>query len=468
MRRSNTMAARPRHNEIEGTAHPGVILAVRVLVLLALAVSAYLASVSFGGGVPIGCDPQSDCDKVLGSRWAYWFGVPVSVFAIVVDLLALISTLALKPLAPAVAQRRAWSVLVPCACCSLARRSGLSPCRSLPFSHLPVLHGAHGCGLIAGILLLIAAPIRQAPDRLWDLDLQVFVTTRRFKRASLLALLALTILIAGQMVHEPKTGVVTSISTIRKAVGSPEVATQALSQIASTSNPLVLAPAPAVANSPPQPPASEPAPATHPPPVAPRLLPVYNGQFQLNVDEVPVIGSPTNAHAVISLFDYTCHHCRLMHPRLVEAQHTFSNQLVIVSLPMPLDPGCNQTMSRPNASHTNACEYARIGLAVWRADRKRHPEFDDWMFAPEKAPPLPEAQARAVQLVGAEAFATAAKDPWIEQQLKQSVAIYEVAYRAGQGSMPQLNLGSKVAVGTFLLEDLYRLLEDSLGMKKAP
>jgi uncharacterized membrane protein len=458
------MAARPRHNEIEGITSPGLVLGVRVLVLVALVISGYLASVSLGGGLPVGCGPESDCDKVLGGKWGYWFGIPVSVFAVVVDLLVLVSTLALKPRAPAVGQRRAWAVLVPCSLLLIGAAIWFVAVQVFAVQAVcPYCMVAHGCGLLAGILLLIAAPIRQAPDRLWDLDLQVFVTTRRFKRSSLLALLALTVLIWGQTVFERKTGVVTTIVLTSNAVTSSQVSTQAPAQLATTNNLTSNAPLP-VAVHPLSPP---PVPPTNPPAVAPRLLPIYNGQFQVNLEEAPVIGSPTNAHAIVSLFDYTCHHCRIMHPRLVEAQRVFSNQLVIVSLPMPLDPGCNQTMSRPNPSHTNACEYARIGLAVWRADRARHREFDEWLFAPERPPPLAEARARAVQLIGAEAFETAVKDPWIEQQLKQSVAIYEVAYRQGQGSMPQLNLGSRVAVGTFVQEDLYRLFEDSFGVKRA-
>jgi uncharacterized membrane protein/protein-disulfide isomerase len=468
------VAARTRHTDIEGITSPGLVFAVRLLILAALAISAYLASVSLGGGLPIGCGPQSDCDKVLGSKWGYWFGVPVSVFAIVVDLLILISTLALKPKAPAVAQRRAWAVAVPCALLVIGGAIWFVAVQVFAIGAIcPYCMVAHGCGLVAGTLLLIAAPIRQVPERLWDLDQQVFVTTRRFKRSALLALLALTILIAGQIVHEPKTGLVTTIVTATNAVPlnavslsnaaavSP-VATQTLAPTVLTNKVSSNAPPPHVSASPLV------APATNSPVAGPRLLQVYNGKFQLNLDEVPRIGSSTKPYALVSLFDYTCHHCREMHSRLVEAQRVLSNQLVVVNLPMPLDPGCNPTMSRPHPLHTNACEYARLGLAVWRADRTKHAEFEDWLFAPERPPPLAEAKALAARLVGAERFENAAKDSWIEQQLKQDVAIYELAYRAGQGSMPQLIFPTKVAVGTFLQDDLYRLIEEGFGFKRTP
>ncbi len=56
-------------------------------------------------------------------------------------------------------------------------------------------------------------------------------------------------------------------------------------------------------------------------------------------------------------------------------------------------------------------------------------------------------------------------DPWVEATLQQSIRIYEVAYRAGQGSMPQNIIGRRVAVGTMPLSDLYRLVADEFGLR---
>jgi hypothetical protein len=199
-------------------------------------------------------------------------------------------------------------------------------------------------------------------------------------------------------------------------------------------------------------------------PSARRMFPVYGERYQLNLFEVPALGAPTNAQVAVSLFDYTCHHCRAMHPLLVEAQRQFSNSLLIVTLPMPLDPGCNSTVTRHYPPHTNACEYARVGLAVWRADRTKHDEFDQWVMTGEKPPPIAETRRHAAQLVGVGALEKALADPWVEEQLKTGVGIYEMAYRAGQGSMPQLILGQSVAVGSYLLPDLIKMLVDNLGL----
>jgi protein-disulfide isomerase len=194
----------------------------------------------------------------------------------------------------------------------------------------------------------------------------------------------------------------------------------------------------------------------------------YSGRFEIDLYEVPVIGPPQARHVAVSLFDYTCHHCKMMHERLLEAHRAFSNDLVIASLPMPLDPACNYTMRRTTPAHSNACDYARLGLAVWAADRTKHREFDDWLFAPESPPPLSEARNRAAALVGGEPLMRALGGEWVRQQLKLNVDIYATAYAAGQGSMPQLIVTTNIAVGTFSREELFGILEKNFGLKAAP
>src|SRR6185436_20050165 len=85
-----------------------VLNIARALLLIALGVSAYLAWTSLTRGSVFGCGPESDCDRVLQSRWAQWFGIPVSVFAVVIDLLTLWGTFVLSPGTPAPARRRGW------------------------------------------------------------------------------------------------------------------------------------------------------------------------------------------------------------------------------------------------------------------------------------------------------------------------------------------------------------------------
>jgi uncharacterized membrane protein len=371
-----------------------------------MAISAYLAWLSLTGGKAVGCGPDSGCDKVLQSRWAYWFGAPVSLCALAVYSLILGASFRLTKKAPPEVQRKAWAWLVSCAL--------LVAGAALWFTGLQIfgvkaicVHclAAHASGFAAAVLLLVNAPFKSAPARPWDSEKQVYVTPRVARKAALVAVVALAGLVGGQFVRTHKTFVIV------------------------------------------------------------RMFPIYGGRFQFNLHDIPAIGAPTNAHVAVSLFDYTCHHCRSMHPLLVEAQRQFSNSLLIVTLPVPLDPGCNSTVTRHYPPHTNACEYARVGLAVWRADRTKHDEFDQWVMTGEKPPPISETRQHAAQLVGVGAFEKAITDPWVEEQLKTGVGIYEMAYRSGQGSMPQLILGQSVAVGSYLLPDLIKMLAENLGLR---
>jgi uncharacterized membrane protein len=407
-------ARQPRQ---DGQVRPGMLRAIRLLAVAAMAISAYLAWISYTGGKPVGCGPESGCDKVLQSRWAYWFEAPVSLFALAVYSLILGASFRLHQRRSPDVQRKAWTWLVTCALVVAGAAVWFTGLQVFSLKALcPYCMAAHVCGFVMALLLLVSAPFRSAPAKPWELEKQVYVTPRTLRKVALLAAMALAGLVAGQLAQTHRT--------------------------------FVVAPMPGGTNM----------------PARARMFPIYGGRFQLDLNEVPVMGAPTNAHVAVSLFDYTCHHCRSMHPLLVEAQRQFSNSLLIVSLPMPLDPGCNWTVTRHYLPHTNACEYAKVGLAVWRADRAKHQEFDQWLLAGEKPPPLPETKEHAAQLVGAEAFDRAMRDPWVEEQLKTNVAIYEVAYRAGQGSMPQLMVGPNVAVGSYLMSDLMKLLADNLGL----
>ena len=69
----------------------------------------------------------------------------------------------------------------------------------------------------------------------------------------------------------------------------------------------------------------------------PRQLEIFGGLFQINVDEVPLIGRRDAPAVMVSLLDYTCPHCRRMHGLLLEAERAHRGKLAIATLPMPLD-----------------------------------------------------------------------------------------------------------------------------------
>ena len=196
-----------------------------------------------------------------------------------------------------------------------------------------------------------------------------------------------------------------------------------------------------------------------------RQLAIFGGLFRINVDEVPLIGRRDAPAVMVSLLDYTCRHCRKMHEVLLAAEQAHRGKLAIVTLPMPLDAGCNKVIQQTAPPHVNACQYARMGLAVWRADPNKMDRFNDWVFEPDEPPVLESVLGYAQEIVGAEALGRAMNDPWVEKQLAQDIAIYEATTkRFGNGAMPQLIIGDNIVFGELEngMQDLETLLADIL------
>jgi hypothetical protein len=200
------------------------------------------------------------------------------------------------------------------------------------------------------------------------------------------------------------------------------------------------------------------------------LITLQGGQFELDLREVPLLGSPDAPHTVVSLFDYTCQHCRTLHHDLVEVLATFSNELAVVCLPVPLNSGCNPVVRRNHPDTVHACEYAQLALAVWRTNRAQFRAFDAWLFEGAVPPSVAAARERAEGLVGLEALPLALADPWIGDQIRRNGALYKRNYETtGSGRLPQLMFGSQISEGGMRgVEDLYALLESQLALKRSP
>jgi uncharacterized membrane protein len=400
-----------------------LLLLARILLAAALVVSIYLGWVSFGGNAVVGCGPESNCDKVLGSRWSKWFGIPVSVPAFFLYTWMLAALLRLTPKASPQQQRQSWSVLVPAAWAVTGAVAWFVALQLFVIKAMcPFCMAAHACGLTAALILLYRAPVHDPPEKPWQREKDVYVVPKYARISALLGLAAVAVLIAGQTFYRPAEVRVTSIGGGK------------LQQTA-----------------------------------AARIFEIDQGRFKFNMNEGPLIGAPSATHAIVSLFDYTCHFCRDIHHELKATQHRFSNQLAIVSLPMPFDSTCNHTIIKTQPAHANACEYARLGLAVWFANRRAHEQFDDWLFEPEHPPELAIARQRATELVGGEQLQAALTNKLVSDYLQLGINIFATNYhRRGQGSLPQVLVGTNVIAGRNVMPELLSRLEMQFGLKTTP
>ncbi len=405
----------------------------RVLGCVSLSISLYLLWISFTGRGALGCGPASGCDAVLHSRWAYWFGLPVSLGAVGAYVLALAATFRLGPQSSLSHRRFAWGLLSLISLWILGAAAWFVVLQVFVIkAFCPYCMTAHTCGCIMAALILFHAPSAS----------QLFGSGSRWLKWSL-AGLGVGVLMGGQLLYVPKTFAVEA-GPLAAAVLRPGNPTSAGTNAVATN---------AVSGE-----------KVQVPPSA-RLLSLHGGIFELNLREVPVLGSPDAKNVMVSLFDYTCTHCRQVHKYLVQAQQRFSNELAIVSLPTPLDVQCNQLIKKQLPDHTNACVYARLGLAVWLADRSQMAIFDDWLFAPQRPVSTNQAAEQAGRLVGTNALAKALQDPWVQSQLEVDSRLYASNYyRFRHGSLPQLMIGTNIISGTFRPADLDRFLSNQFGL----
>ena len=300
----------------------------RVCLLLALCGAGYLATISLAGMTPAGCGPGSGCDRVLSSRWGYWLGFPVSLPACVAYVCLFALTLTLRKTASLKMQRRSWLGIVALSALVLGAALWFFLVQWFVLkAWCKFCLATHASAAGAACLLLWAT------KRSWHgpTDSHSVLLNRRDAFLSLcIAMLGLTLLVAGQVAVKKRLYVLSPLS------GHSFSASGQVS--------------------------------------------LYHGRFKFDLDELPHLGSPSATNFIVSLFDYTCSHCRDLHPLLKVAEQRYSGQLCVISLPTPLDSACNPLILLTSRANANACDYARLGLAVWRARREAFREFDDWLF----------------------------------------------------------------------------------------
>lgn len=393
------------------------------LVLLTVAVlgSGYLAVSSLLSDSLPGCGPDSGCDKVLHSRWGYWLGLPVSVPGFLVYAALLGFVLQLSRTTNPERRARQWSVVVGLLVVTFSSILWFTGLQAVVLkSFCKFCLTVHAGGFVAGVLLLRASPLLHRPSG----KAKASPTTPVLRLGAPVGagLVAVALLAAGQVFVTRETSRVTMAGGAKVEAAKP---------------------------------------------AAPRLITLHEGAFQFDMTQVPVVGPLDAPHVLVSLFDYTCHHCKELHEVLHRVRQEAGPRLAIISLPMPLDANCNSLVKKTPEPHTGACDYARYGLAVWKADPASFAKFDDWIFSPPRPPSLLAVKEYAESLVGTQRLARAFSDPWIERQIQTDIALFRTnSLKTRSGVMPQLVAGSAISVGPVRdIAKIRQLLDENLGLK---
>lgn len=419
----------------------------RLLLLVAAAGAGYLAAVAFANGPLAGCGPGSGCDKVLSSRWAYWLDIPVSVPALVVYLALFVTTFLVQRRRSADDQRGAWMLAIGLSIVIAGAAIwfvGLQMFVIEAFCKFCLV--AHACGFSAAILFLKNIPFasnRNMPA--WSSGSPEYGVPRK-AMTSLIALgtVGTMTLVGGQLLIQKQRNVVKEFASVstNQPVGVPGTNKTGAPKIAIPNSPNAEL-------------------------IGPRLLSLYNGQFLFQLDELPMLGSPDAPNVIVNLFDYNCFHCRMLHPMLKDVQQRFGAKLGIVLLPMPMDRACNPYVPPKHPTFTNSCDYARLSLAVWQADKSAFGKFDDWLFSTEQPAPVDQVREYAARLVGAEKLENTITNDWIQQQIVKACNLHYTNWQATAGpAMPQIIIGPVISAGALnSRNDLILLLEKYLGIK---
>jgi uncharacterized membrane protein len=359
------------------------LMVIRLLALLGVGLACYLLWLAVTDYVVLGCGSGSDCDYVLGSRWARWQGYPLAGVGALLQALILVASFAASPSRPPRWRAMGWSVML------LLSSAAVGAAAWFIYLQLLVLRGIcpycmaeHAAALalwiavFAGILRgpeIFAAPSQNAASR------KLVVRRRPVGNLAAIVLIIVGFAAAG------------GLATVQIFYPSGAYRLSTLSR-----------------------------------------------SVELPYDQVPVIGPPDAPHPLFLISDYTCPHCRQLHGWLMQAQERYGRQITVIVLPIPVNTRCNRGVRRDHPVHRYACELNRLALAAWRADPKAFARVDEMLFA-SGTPLVPdEARAKIGDIIGAEALRRAEADPRVDQDLARDVDLF---MELGAGPVPKLLIG---------------------------
>ena len=114
--------------------------------------------------------------------------------------------------------------------------------------------------------------------------------------------------------------------------------------------------------------------------------------------------------------------------------------------------------------HKDACQLAALSLAVWRINAEQFPGYHNWLMTGDSPPSVPDAKARAIELVGESQLETQLADPHLWERLAIGVEVYRLAK---QGVVPKLLLPKVMITGRATTrEELFDMLARHLDIEQ--
>jgi len=371
---------------------PPVIIAI--VALIALVLSAYLAWSSWQQSKLLGCGGEggANCEEVISTRWGKWFGIPVSAGGILVYAAILFVSYSMRKQA----SLKQWLTLI--------FFSVLASASALWFIGLQIFEiksycyycmAVHASGLTIAAIVLTKAPFKR-------------LNSRSALTAITAGIASVAVIAAGQLYAG------------RNSDYQPPSVTEPVQN-----QPQVSVPQEIPAN---------------------REVILDKGKIWFSLGDFPFVGSGNTTNFVAHFFDYTCPACRQFHSTLRGAHETYINETTLVMIPVPLDAACNPAVKETAYVHQNACEFAKIGLALWKTSPQSYESYDQFIFHDQIPPPIDAARELADHLAGKDAMDRALADPELMSNLNKGLGMfYSPAFQ--QKALPALVTKNDVFTG---------------------
>lgn len=179
-----------------------------------------------------------------------------------------------------------------------------------------------------------------------------------------------------------------------------------------------------------------------------RALIMMGGMVELDPAKHPMIGGRAARRIVLEAIDYTCPRCKRLSELLRQARPLLGVDYAVMVITTPLHPHCNSYYAQDfggeiDPKHRYACELAELAQAVWLANPARFPAFHDWLFEhQDELREVPDrARQQAVELVG-ESELTSAMDQGRAAELVHRDV--ELSVKLGVGALPGLFANNRV------------------------
>lgn len=473
------------------------LLFLLVLATTGLGISIYLAYVALTGSKVVGCSGGNvfDCEHVFHSRWAKWWGLPVSLPAagIYIGLVSLLGyslfsrdestwrhpAWGLATLGTAVAAAAGlWFIFLQvavigklCMYCLGVHSIGLLLCATTVLLSPLRWQSAIGTGGLAvfGLAGLITGQLASTANPTFEVEwnTQVVAAQDASETMELSLEEESEIMEAPESLDSPEAAEQPMIAVVETPEAAIELSNaETLMETpmeasapdeAETINVLAIDPPPAPTQTPvpavddaneSQPARGSDSPAnvekakavkatgdTASETPVDRSLQLASINLKFQTRGRPVIGKVEAPVVFVELFDYTCQHCRKFNRQWQTVRQRYGDQVALMPLVVPLCLQCNSQVSSTAPGHEEACEIALIALAVWRLQPDQFAAFHDWLCEPEFTRSLADVRQHANQIVGGQELAKELSGKMISKHLAQHIELYR---RLQKGTLPKL------------------------------